>query len=359
MLDYESWRDPAYVPTLRAYAIDSHNLDLVRCEIKNVQQEGSITWGYDSDTRVSASISVLDPDFPDGSWIRLVADKTDGTKDELGTFVISHIQREIVGENSILATYDLQSVLWSVSEDRAARHYGIGSGVKFQNAFAAVCNVCGRKYAFLPGSKNSTIGSNIVYEVDDSILTIMFDLVDRSNNRLDCDSHGRITVGAYTAPKSRSVDDTIDERDSRSIVLDDSLTEDDSSGEAYNRTIVYYKGRPEGAENDIEILASSDVSTSDSISSNKTGFTRAQVHSINEMSPVTQARANQLVNTYLADDRDRGIERSRKIMWIPMYYNTNIVEWTDKRGNKSKWLARTVDGNFADWTMSLTIKKVG
>lgn len=358
MLDYDIWRDPAYVPTLRAYAIDPHNIDLVRGEIDGLQQEGSITWGYDSDTRVSAQISVLDPYFPEGSWIRLIADKPDGSKDELGTFAISHIQREFVGEGSVLVTYDLQSVLWSISEDKAPRHYGIGSGVKTQNAFAAVCNTCGKKYKFIPGCKNTTIGSNIVYEVDDSLLTILYDLADRSTNRVGCDGHGRITLGAYTAPKSRQADVAIDERDSRSIVLDDSLTEDDSSGEAFNRTIVHYKGRPEGSDNDVEILASSDVGSTDSISSGQRGFTRAKVHSVSEMSPVTQARANQLVNTYLADDRDRNILRDRKIMWIPMYYDTNIVEWTDKQGKKSKWLARTVDGNFADWTMSLTMKKV-
>lgn len=358
MLDYEKWRDPAYVPILKAYAVDPHNIDLVRCEIDRVQQNGHITWGYDSDTRVSATINILDPDFPYGSWIRLVVEAPD-YREELGTFAISHIQREEVGENSLLVSYDLQSVLWALSEDRGGYHYCIGAGVKTKEAAARiVSDVCGRKYKFLPGMKETSSGSAIVYEVGDTFLSMLFDICDRSNNRLDCDGHGRITFAPYISPKNREPDVEIDERDSRSIVINSGLTEDDSTGEAYNRTVVYYKGRPEGSSSDVEVIASSMPERSEPISNAYTGVTRTKVHSISDMSPVTQARANQLTSTYASDDRDRNILRDRTIMWIPITGGT-VVKWTDKFGNVTKEFARTVEGNFDDWTMSLTMKKVG
>lgn len=358
MLDYERWRDPAYIPVLKAYAVDPHNFDLTRCEIEGLQQSGHITWGYDSDTRVSASISVLDPTFPHGSWIRLVVEAPEYTE-ELGTFAISHIQKEEVGENSLLVSYDLQSVLWALSEDRGGYHYCIGSGVKTQTAAARiVSDVCGRKYRFLPGMRDTASGSNTVYEIGDSFLSILFDICNKSNNRLDCDGHGRITFEPYISPRNREYDVEIDERDPRSIVLDSGLTEDDSSGEAYNRTIVYYKGRPEGSDKDVEILAGGQVVSSDPISASVTGVTRTQVHTVNDMSPATQARANQLVSTYISDDVDPNITRDRTIMWIPIKGGV-VMKWTDKLGVTGKWFARTVEGNFDDWTMSLTTKKVG
>lgn len=357
MLNYEAFRDPAYPLRLHAYAVEPHNMDSVRCEIDGLQQGGSITWGYDSDTRVSAEISVLDPEIPDGSWIRLVV-KAPGYSEELGTFAISHIQREEVGEGSVLWTYDLQSVLWALSEDRGGYHYCVGSGVRAQDAAARVCDICGKAYRWLPGCRNTASGSATVYEMGDTFLHILFDIADKSGNRLDCDGHGRVTMGAYTAPAQRSPDVEIDERDSRSIVLDSGLTEDDSSGEAYNRTVVHYKGRPEGSDSDIEITAVSGVPTGSPISPSITGVTRTQVHEVNDMSPVTQARANQLVNEYVSDDRDANITRSRTIMWIPMREG-DMLRWTDLGGDTSKWLAKTVDGDFGEWTMKLTLKKEG
>ena len=356
MLDYDAWRDPAYVPKLRAYAIDVHNPDLVRCEIDRLQQTGSITWGYDSDTRVSAHISVLDPDFPYPSWIRLVVEAP-GYKEEIGTFIVSHVKREEVGEKSYLYSYDLQSVLWSISEDRGGYHYCVGAGVKTQDAAARICDICGKRYRWLPGCRNTSSGSATVYEMGDTFLHILYDLCDKANNRLDCDGHGRITMGAYTEPSKREPDVAIDERDSRSIVIDSGLTEDDSTGEAYNRTVVHYKGRPEGADEDVEITALSDFAGGD-LSSAVRGYTRAQIHEVNDMSPVTQARANQLLSEYTPDDRDRNIVRDRTIMWIPMK-GGNMVRWTDMHGQTSKWLAKTVEGDFASWTMKLTLKKEG
>lgn len=356
MLNYDAFRDPAYELSLHAYAVDPHNIDSVRCEIDRLQQGGHITWGYDSDTRVSAEISVLDPEIPDGSWIRLVV-KAPDYSEELGTFAISHIQREEVGEGSLLWTYTLQSVLWMLSEDRGGYHYCVGSGVKTQVAIARVCDICGKRYRFLPGMRDTASGSATVYEMGDTFLHILFDLCDKSNNRLDVDGHGRVTVEAYTEPSKRSPSIEIDERDSRSIVLDSGLTEDDGTGEAYNRTVVHYKGRPEGADEDVEITALSDFAGG-ALSSNVRGYTRAQIHEVNDMSPVTQARANQLLAEYTPQDRDRNITRSRTIMWIPMKEG-DMLRWTDLDGNTSKWIAKTVDGSFEDWTMKLTIKKEG
>ena len=357
MLDYEVWRDPAYVPKLRAYAIDPRNVDVVRCEIDRLQQTGSITWGYDSDTRVSASISVLDPDFPDGSWIRLVVEAP-GYSEEIGTFIVSHIKREEVGDNSVLVQYELQSILWVLSEDRGGYHYCVGAGVKTQDAAARVVSeICGKKYRWLPGCRNTSSGSATVYEMGDSFLHILYDLCDKANNRLDCDGHGRVTMGAYTKPSSREPDVAIDERDSRSIVIDSGLTEDDSTGEAYNRTVVHYKGRPEGSDNDVEITAISGAPASSAVAAGKRGITRTQVHEVNDMSPVSQARANQLLNDYIDDDRDRNITRDRTIMWVPIS-GGSVIKWTDMRGNTSKCLARTIEGHFDSWTMKLTMKRV-
>lgn len=358
MIDYEAFRDPAYELVLRAYAVEPRNVDVVRCEIDHLQQEGSITWGYDSDTRVSAQISVLDPTFPEGSWVRLVVEAP-GYSEEIGTFAVSHVKREEVGENSLLVTYDLQSVLWALSEDRGGYHYCIGAGVDSKKAFRTiVSDVCGKKYEVLPGCRATSSGSATIYEIGDTFLHILFDICDKANNRLDCDGHGRVTMGAYTAPAKREPDVAIDERDSRSIVIDSGLTEDDGTGEAFNRTVVHYKGRPEGSDSDVEITALSGASSSEPISAATRGVTRTQVHEVNDMSPVTQARANQLLNDYIPDDRDRNILRDRHIMWIPIHGGT-VIKWTDMRGSTSKWLAKTVEGDFGSWTMKLTLRKEG
>lgn len=352
----DKWRDPALGLRLRAWAIDPHNLDVTRSEIQGViPGDCSVTLGYYSDTRASASICVLNPSFPDGSWIRLTVDDSEGGTEEIGTFCIASSSSEESDRGKVV-TYTLQSAIWAISEDRQGFLWVIGEQTRASTALAAACDGCNRAFEIAASFNDFTSGSTVSYDVEDPFSSILFDICSRSNNRMDVDGHGRLVFSAYAAPSERGADWEVDERHERSIVIASGLTEDDGSGEAYGRSIVIWKGQDEGSDEEREVIAQADVDGSHPASFQRRGYLRAIVHSESEMNPSTQDRAAQLARQYLPGDSDSKKTSQRTVMWCPISAG-DMLQLTKMDGTSSLWLVQTADCDFGSWTKRLTLKE--
>lgn len=346
MRDMTMWRDGAREDVIRVVMVDPWNLDTVRGELPSLELSGcSITEGYYTDNRVSGKVLALDEGaYIKDSWLRIILECPGyGYSEELATLIPSQLSHERA-QGGETVDYTLQSVLWGISKDTLPSHFTIGKGATTSQVFKRICSTVKKQCLWLPGANEHRYDESVVYEVGDSFLSSLYDIADTSRNRLSVDGHGRITMGKYVEPSRREPDWELDADDSRTMVLSDAITWDESQEDVANRSIVIYKN------NDKEIVGSANSK------SNTRGFTIAETHTENDMTPATLARANELAKQYLGEDSEMIVKRKVRTLYFPCHQG-DIVSLYDGK-TRIKGLVDTIEASFGDMTMSLTLKEV-
>lgn len=347
------WKDPRRVDNIHLYMVDPHNLDDVIGEIKDVTLSGcSLTFGYDTDTRASGKIQFLDENYIKNSWIRIVHEvKKEGYKKELGTFVAVSPGKEFHGERNSY-TYDLQSVLWTLSKDRCPSHFSIGAGSYALDVFDRICHTCNRAYIHGSGVKNYRYTETVIYEMGDPYLDDIKDVANISGNRLEVDGHGRILINPFVSPRYITPTWTLNADDERSLVQSASISSSSTAYDISGRAIVtYQKG------DDEEIFAYSDVSNDSDFSTAKRGYTMAELYSVSDMVPATKARAQELADEYLRNQLSSVVEYSMTSKYFPCMVGETLT--FIYKGEAHLCLIKTIDPiNLSDMTMGLTLSEV-
>lgn len=342
----EKWKDVTYVPDLQVQMIDPHNINISRGILEGVTKV-TLTDGYYSDTKISGTLETIADNYIEGSWIRILVDD-----EAIATLGISKYDPKQAPENSEMKTHDLQSVLWMLDEDITGDIFTISANTKCSKVLTDIVqNVCGKSIELVAGYNDGIYRNAVSFEQTDSFRSILANICSTTGNQLGVNGKGAVTVSRYVEPDKKEVSWTIDADDPKGIVLDPGYEDTDETGSAYNRTIVIATG-----ENDSVIKAVSDAPASSPISSSVRGWTRAQVHQVSDMTPYTQARADQLARTYAPTDRSQGIQRSATCMYFPVK-GGQVIEWVQNHDTK-KYLVQTVEHDFDAWTSKLTLKKI-
>lgn len=340
----EKWLDPSYTPEIRVDMVDPHNLKTIRGQLSGVTKI-ELTEGYYSNTKISGSIETIKDNYIGGSWLRIMVEG-----EPLATLGVTDVKSKRAPERSLKKTYDLQSVLWMLDSDIAFMLYTIGGGTRASTAIKAIVKDCEKEVIFEAGARDSLYAESKIFERTDSYRSILSDICEKSNNQLSIDGYGRILISAYIPPSSKAAVWTLDAQASNGIILSPGYEDDDSSGEAYNRTIIV-------ATNDNQtIVASADAPSGSEISSAYRGWTRAKVHELSDMSPFTQVKAQQMVNQYAPDDRSTGSTRECTCLYFPIRAG-DVVEWAQD-GAQQRYLTQTVESDLNKWTVKLTLKKI-
>lgn len=335
---------------IRALMIDPHNLDIVRGELEHLILSGcSISYGYYTDTRMSAKISTLGSNYIPGSWIRILA-KTDDQELELGTFVVDGKPEITYKDGEAEYSYSLQSVLWALSEDFCLWHYSIGAGAYALDAFKHICKIVDKSNLKLPGAKNYRYSAAKVYEVGESFLSMLHDLCRTSGNRLDVDGHGRITIAPYFLPGQISSKYTIDSDDPETMLLAGTISRSVSNDSVPGRALVIYTS----GENEIAAYAQQ-LPTSE-YSSDFRGYMITKKYNVSDLAPATYARAQELAKSYL----DQAAE-TVQVKCSALYFPCSPGECIDLVlfGEKRKYMIQSIDPlNLETMIMGLTLKEV-
>lgn len=343
------WTKQGYTDEISAQLIDPHNLDSVRGEMKDLILSGSsISYGYNTDTRVSAKLQTYGNSYISNSWIRLVHRR--GTEmRELGTFVLQTRPEVSSQYGKGVYTYNLQSVLWTLSNDLCNGHFSIGAGAYSRDVFERICNTCGRSWIHKAGARNYRYGATKIYDVGDSYLSFLFDLCDSANNRLNVDGHGRITDEPYFTPSNIEATWTIDADDPHTLLLSDEITESATNENIPGRAIVIY------TSGDTEIVATADRGSSSPYSSAQRGYMVASKYQVSDMSPATQARAQQLAKQYL-DETAETIQLQCKTLYFPC--ETGETLYLIRNNEQKKYLLQSIELSLDTMNQSLTLKEV-
>ena len=341
----EKWKNTAYTPTVTVQMVDPWNIEKARGELEGVTKI-STTDGYYSDTKISGSIETIGDNYIPGSWLRIAVDG-----EPVATLGVQSVKSTQAPEGTEKKSYTLQSVLWMLDADITFVLITIGQGAKCSDVIKRCCSDTGKQSYFAPGWRDATYSDAKVYERTDSYRKVIADVCSKANNQLCADPLGRVMISPYSAPDSKTSTWTIDADDPRGVVLSPGYDDDDETGNAYNRTLVIASG-----QNDQTIVAYADAPASDPIGHYQRGWTRTAVHQVSDMTPFTQARANQLVSQYIPDDRSRGITRSCTCLYFPVV-GGDVVDWVQD-GKRSRYLVQTVDNDYFAWTSKLTMKKL-
>lgn len=341
----EKWKNTAYLPELKVKMIDPWNLECERGELEGVTKI-TTTDGYYSDTKISGSLETIGDNYIPGSWLRIIVDGQ-----PVATLGGQSMKGTQAPEGTVKRAYTLQSVLWMLDADINSNLVTIGKNATCSSVIKSIGKTTGKTVTFAPGWRDSLYQDAKIYERTDSYRKILADICSKANDQLGVDGFGRIEIAPYIAPAVKESTWSIDADDPHGIVLDPGYDDADETGSAYNRTLVIATG-----SNDQTIVASSDAPASDPVSSAQRGWTRTAVHQVSDMSPFTQAQANQLVKQYAPDDRSRGITRNCTCLYFPVV-GGDVVDWIQD-GKRSRYLVQTVDNDYFAWTSKLTLKKL-
>ena len=339
------WKDPKRTDVIRCYMVDPNNLDEDYGEIEDVQLGSSpITYGYYTDTRYSSQITFLrDNNYLERTWIRIVHEvPADGYTNELGTFVPVSPSTNYGGAGTM--SLNLQSPLWAISNDFTTAAYTISKGTSLVKAFQNVCNTLHRAYV-LNAPNDYLAGSAIVYEPGTSYLSILFDIANNSNNRVDLDGHGRITLDPAVSFQDKSAVMDLDADDPRSIIIANTLKMETESDEIPNRVIVIdesysgYADLPDGSE----------------YSAAQRGYVKAEKYSGSGITSNAQAKtlAQTLLNNYT-----KVTHWTMQTLYFPAKCGDTVYFIID--GQKHLCMIQNIDPiNLQTMTMSITVREVG
>lgn len=350
MSEWIDWADPRREDVFRFVMVDPNNLNLAYGELDDVLlDETSLRYGYYTDTRASGEINFLEGNYVPGSWIRVIHEVPAANyQKELGTFIPVSPSSQIKGE-AVVQSRVLQSALWGIKDDLAPNHFSIAKNGKAIDAFQKACSICGREYV-IDGAGDYKYTTAKSYEIGESYLSILFDIADRGQNRLDVDGHGHIVLRGYINPANATPVWTLDVDDPRSIIRDGSLTMTSTINEVANKTIVLYTNGKK------EISAFAELPADSEYSRGARGYTIAELYSVNSLSPAKTSTARSMAERYLKTN-EKSIQWQMDTLYFPCECGDTVNLLIG--GELHVCMIQTIDPlNLATMTMSLVLKEL-
>jgi len=303
------WEHQEREDELIVYQVSPTNLDDIRGELDGVILSGtSIEGGYYTDIRSSGTLEFLGDEWIRGSFIRLVH-RLPGYEREMGTFIVT--DDPSTREKGVWRTkLELKGMLYALSTDIAERSWTIGEGAYALDAIRQMLDsrnrpnvITGNDYKF---------GSTTVYEGGKSFLERLFSLCTLSNNRLDADSHGRVTVSPYVIPSLRS---PMMELGVSSGMLMDGVTRNSTWLSQPNRSAVLHTYSEDDAQH--EISATAELTIGDLAFGNR-GYYVTDFKQLDDLSPRTNAQAQKIARGNLNNDREL-VEWNVSCAYLPVW----------------------------------------
>ena len=207
-----------------------------------------------------------------------------------------------------------------------------------------MCDICNLEYVPL-NPKDVTAQKTVVYDIGESYLDILYDICDKTDNRMDLDGHGRVTL-------SQSVDHsmvdpiwTLDYNDPRSMIIEGSVKMDAQIDDVPSRAIVINQN----------IIGYVDVPSSYSYSAAHRGYIKAEKYS--ESSATNTKKAIDMATKYL-NSYTLGGQWTMDCLYFPCHCGDNVL-FILNDDEYHYCMIQSIDPvNLDTMTMTLTLKEV-
>lgn len=290
------WEEKNRVDRFTFEMIDPFNLDISRGFLDNViAGQSSITFGYDTDTRVSAKITAVNHNYIDYSLIRIHHywdNSWGGFHEELGTFFVS--SRSISSNHVNEETFSLTSMLDRISEDALPYNYPIPSGRTAHAVLKDLLDKFDVAYSLPSSLPNKAYTSTVMYEVGESVLSVIFDVASEANLRIDVNGHGTVIFSEYVPPSSKT---SVFDFNDKNGTINGAISINNNPFESVNRVVVVSKNNDEE-----EAIGYYDVSNSSRVSFNNLGRRNTAVEHVDDLTNFStdgaRTRAKSLLSNY-------------------------------------------------------------
>lgn len=354
------WLDASMRKNLVIEKVSPNDIDEVVGILDGVDRaSSSLECGYYTDTRTSGTLSVVGDSWQRNVFLRPVLELPDmGLRRELGTYLVwdDGGTRDM---NTWTYSLKLHSLLYGLSTEVSGSPWTIATNAKALTAIDQMLNRCGRPHNLI-GANDFAFKSAKVLEADKSWLSRLYALCDVSNNRLDIDGHGRVTVSSYVLPSAKTPILTIDVSDPQGVVQ--SLSRSSSALSMAGQVVVYckYTETSNGKTKELEIVGRANA-TGDSSRAVR-GFMVTDFREIQDLSPRTVARANQLAAQYLQRATTELVEWNVKTPYLPLWEG-DVVSLVVHDGlggyqGERRCLVKSISLDLLHLEMSLTLKEV-
>lgn len=354
-MDYKDQRQQR---TLHAYMIPPQNLDdvdeeLTGCDWSTLQ----ISSGYYTDARVSGSLTVVNSNFKRGRFIRIIVEFEDETKQELGTFAVSNDYGERVN-GAYVQELQFISILHTLSFDYMPDVLVLGNGSYALNAIEKTIKEPGKTESsyVITDAVDYRVANVLVLEAGKTRLSRLFELCSLSDNRLDVDGHGRITISRYVLPSSKTPKFEFDTADERGVIKDD-ISRSSTWTETPTRCVVAYDYTEGSGDDAVEKHMFGEAWNN---STDPRGYWITDYEVVNDLNPPTKTNLNALAKKNLADKSIEKNEWTFESKFIPNLWEGDVVNLIindkyDTYTGTRKCLVKNLDisGPFLDMTITL------
>lgn len=336
---------------LTVLQVDPTDLATVRGELRGATG-GKLDLQYYGDTRMGAKLETTGAHGWDGSSaLRLVHTVSDFT----GMLLVETLFTGFVTDASWEGEGDARSVSWTLKSCLHAAEsavtalpFGVAADGKALGVFAQVCSTLVRPCRIDQSAHEYVFSTNKVYEAGSTYISILFDLCDRSNNRLGVDADGTVTISGYVPPASRGADFDASELGGRGAVIGP-VSGDAIGLDAPSRVIV------RAEDGDSSVTGEASVAAGAPSSAGVRGFSVDRFESVSDLSPFTVDAARALAQQYLENDLSDVPAIKHGLMYRPLREGA-IERLTMADGSSARWMVSGASLDLAKWTWELDLK---
>lgn len=308
------WRDPTRADRIVCQMVSPLDLDEVLGELE-LEDGGSVSQGYYTDTRASASLITLDwGSWVSGSWLRILHQVrgTDYSRELFTGFPTSAAPtlRGVGPSGTISTKVELKSALFGADADVWPPAFTVGAGATARQAIERVCALAGLAHRVDGTVAEYRFTATRTWDSCTPVISMLFDLCDACGARMDVDGHGVVTFSRYVEPSLRTPQFALDATAPDTLVIDGSVSLSSDDLSLPNRSAVAWK------DGDSELIAWSDLPSSSDLSRAHRGWAKTEVHQLQDMpEPRTQAHAQALADAWLPSDSTATREWECETLW--------------------------------------------
>ena len=342
--------------------VTPQSLDQTYGELTGVELNSvNITAGYYTDSRTSASMRFVDQgQYVPYSFIRITHRIPEWSyENEIGTYIVKS-NPSSKRNGAWVTQLSLGSQLDKTALRKAVEPWTVSSGAKALTVLRQMMSQCNFEYREIDPN-DYTVGSTFIYETGGTYLSRFYDLCLISNNRLDVDGHGRLTISKYLQPISRAAAYRIDLSDPHGIVLDGSVNFETDTLNTPNQCIVAYRFNVEEDGETYEAELRTNANTTGENSAGKIGYTISDFYEITDMDDVSYEQIQTIARNRLASLQQSLIEWDLTCKYLPIWEG-DIVELNVTDGPYGftgirHCLVKSVVIHPDDMTIDLTLKE--
>lgn len=308
-----NWEDTTRVDRFSFELVDPFNLDMSRGVLDGVVTDDcSITLGYYTDTRISASIRVVGGGYVPNSLVRIhhYVDAW-GYHNELGTFFVVGTRASSSSDGADATEFDLASMLSRVSDDKLESHFSIAARANSNDVLAELFRRYNVDFRIDPSAVNKRYDSVKLYKRGESVLSVVFDICDNAGNRLDVDGHGIAVVSRYLAAGEREPSFAY-RADVRNSLIVGEIEESSDFYSTPNRAVVEF------VDGDYEVGGVADVAASAATAYGKRGRRVTEFATLDDLEPRSVGQAAARARERLDGLDDVQVELALRSLYVPL-----------------------------------------